>query len=50
MWRKGQVAEGDAGTPVRMAEGQAVTAKITKRLDEMVPISELPVRISGLFA
>ena len=45
MWRKGQVAEGEAGTLVRMAEGQGVTAKITKRLDEMLPIADLPARI-----
>jgi hypothetical protein len=42
MWRKGEVAEGLAGTLVRMAEGQAVTAKITKKLADMRPINELP--------
>jgi hypothetical protein len=30
MWRKGEVAEGTAGHLVRMAEGQAVTYKITR--------------------
>lgn len=42
MWRKGMVAEGQAGTLVRMAEGQAVTYKLTKRLEGMVNISVLP--------
>ena len=42
MWRKGAVAEGDAGRLVRMAEGQAVTYKITKKLDDMLPIEMMP--------
>ncbi len=42
MWRKGEVAENRAGTLVRMAEGQAVTYKLTKRLDDMMDIAELP--------
>lgn len=42
MWRKGDVAEDRAGTLVRMAEGQAVTYKITKKLSDMIPIDELP--------
>ena len=37
MWRKGDVAEGKAGKLVRMAEGQAVTYKITKKLADMMP-------------
>lgn len=41
MWRKGVVAEGGAGRMVRMAEGQSVAYKITKKLSEMKPISEL---------
>ena len=45
MWRKGVVAEGQAGTLVRMAEGQAVTYKLTKRLAEMVDIDGLPARM-----
>lgn len=45
MWRKGVVAEGRAGTLVRMAEGQAVTYKLTKRLAEMASIDGLPARI-----
>ena len=40
-WRKGEVAEGVAGRLVRMAEGQSTTHKLTKRLDQMRPISEL---------
>ena len=42
MWRKGVVAEGGAGRLVRMAEGQAVTYKLTKKLGDMVAIEELP--------
>ena len=45
MWRKGAVAENRAGTLVRMAEGQAVTYKLTKRLDGMESITQLPDRI-----
>lgn len=40
-WRKGDVAEEKAGRLVRMAEGQAVTYKLTKRLPDMKPISAL---------
>lgn len=42
MWRKGDVAEGKSGTLVRMAEGQAVTWKLTKQLSSMIPIENLP--------
>jgi hypothetical protein len=42
MWRKGEVAENRAGSLVRMAEGQAVTYKITKKLADMMPIDDLP--------
>ncbi|MEQ1607156.1 MAG: hypothetical protein ABL999_20005 [Pyrinomonadaceae bacterium] len=45
MWRKGDVAEGNAGTLVRMAEGQAVTWKLTKKLSDMLPIEKLPEMI-----
>ena len=38
MWRKGMVAEGGAGTLVRMAEGQAVTYKLTKKQEDMHPV------------
>ena len=41
-WRKGVVAEGGAGTLVRMAEGQAVTYKLTKKRNDMRPIEDLP--------
>ena len=37
MWRKGEVAENRAGRLVRMAEGQAVTYKLTKKLGDMKP-------------
>ncbi len=42
MSRKGDVAEGKAGNLVRMAEGQSITFKLTKRLSEMRPIREMP--------
>ena len=45
MWRKGMVAEGRAGALVRMAEGQAVTWKITKKLEDMRSIDDLPAMI-----
>ncbi len=45
MWRKGMVAENRAGTLVRMAEGQAVTYKLTKKLDDMLDIASLPSAI-----
>ena len=45
MWRKGAVAEGRAGRLVRMAEGQAVTYKLTKRLAEMTAINLFPDRV-----
>ena len=45
VWRKGDVAEGNAGTLVRMAEGQAVTSKLTKKLSDMRPIEALPVML-----
>jgi hypothetical protein len=41
-WRKGEVSEGVAGTLVRMAEGQSVTHKLTKRPDTMKSIEDLP--------
>jgi len=49
MWRKGEVAEGDAGRLVRMAEGQAVTYKITKKLSDMRPIADLPTILRRLW-
>ena len=45
MWRKGAVAENRAGTLVRMAEGQAVTYKLTKKLKDMVAITEFPAMV-----
>ena len=41
-WRKGAVSEGSAGTLVRMAEGQSVTFKLTKKPATMRKIEELP--------
>ena len=48
IWRKGDVAEGRAGTLVRMAEGQSITFKITKKLSEMRPIQQMPREIQRL--
>lgn len=48
MWRKGEVAEEKAGKLVRMAEGQAVTYKITKKLAHLMPIEELVGRIESI--
>jgi hypothetical protein len=50
VWRKGMVAEHKAGKLVRMAEGQGVTSKLTKRLDEMIPIKRLPERIQQILS
>ena len=48
MWPKGEVAEEKAGRLVRMAEGQSVTYKITKKLSDMRPIADLPNSIISL--
>ena len=48
IWRKGEVAEGDAGTLVRMAEGQGVTYKLTKKQEDMQPVDGLPDWIRGI--
>ena len=48
MWGKGELAEGKAGSLVRMAEGQGVTWKLTKKLSDMRPIAELPIAIASL--
>lgn len=48
MWRKGEVAEEKAGHLVRMAEGQSVTYKITKKLSDMRPIRDLPASVRSL--
>lgn len=47
-WRKGVVAEGGAGSLVRMAEGQAVTYKLTKKLEDLRRIQELPPGITEI--
>lgn len=50
IWRKGDVAEGRAGALVRMAEGQSITFKITKKQSDMRPIQEMPSEIQRLVA
>ena len=46
-WRKGDLAEGNAGRLVRMAEGQSITFKLTKRLSEMNPVEDLPTWVKS---
>ncbi len=41
-WTKGEVSEGKAGNLVRMAEGQSVTFKLTKKPSAMRAIEEIP--------
>jgi len=48
LWRKGEVAENRAGRLVRMAEGQAVTTKLTKKLNDLRPIHDLPIEINQI--
>lgn len=48
IWRKGDVAENKAGRLVRMAEGQAVTSKLTKKPSDLVDISQLPELIAKI--
>ena len=50
MWRKGIVAEHRAGALVRMAEGQAVTYKLTKKLADMRDIDGFPGAITVALA
>ncbi|KKZ15151.1 MAG: hypothetical protein TH68_01880, partial [Candidatus Synechococcus spongiarum 142] len=50
IWRKGMVAEQKAGSLVRMAEGQGVTCKITKRLNEMFPVRRLAEMIRDILS
>lgn len=45
VWSKGDVAEGVAGHLVRMAEGQSVTFKLTKKADDLDSIVRLPAWI-----
>ena len=45
VWSKGDVAESAAGRLVRMAEGQSVTFKLTKKADDLDDIGRLPVWI-----
>ena len=47
VWRKGEVSENVAGRLVRMAEGQSVTYKLTKKPAAMRKIEELPDWIRG---
>ena len=42
VWSKGDVAESVAGNLVRMAEGQSVTFKLTKKADDLDSIVRLP--------
>lgn len=42
VWSKGDVAEESAGSLVRMAEGQSVTFKLTKKVGDLNGIAGLP--------
>jgi hypothetical protein len=48
VWTKVEVSEQQAGRLVRMAEGQSVTFKLTKRPEQMHPIEDLPRWAIGL--
>lgn len=48
VWRKGDVAENKAGRLVRMAEGQAVTYKLTKNLNDMKDVSEMKAYLDSI--
>lgn len=50
MWRKGDVAEGLAGKLIRMAEGQSVTYKLSKKLEDLSRIDGLPDRVREALA
>ena len=47
-WRKGEVSEGAAGSLVRMAEGQSVTHKLTKRPQDMRMIEDLTAWVRSI--
>jgi len=42
LWDKQEVLDGKAGSLVEMAKDQGVTYKITKKLESMLPVEELP--------
>ena len=46
IWTKGEVAEGKGGTLVRMAEGQSITFKLTKKPASMSKIENLPAELN----
>ena len=48
VWTKGALAEHRAGKLVRMAEGQSVTFKLTKRGSDLLPIEQLPAAIRAI--
>lgn len=48
VWTKEEVIQREAGTLVHMAESQETTLKLTKRLDDLHPIEELPAWASTI--
>jgi hypothetical protein len=48
LWKKGDIAENKAGKLVRMAEGQSVTFKLTKKLDDMSDLELLVPKIKKI--
>ena len=49
VWSKDKVIKGKAGKLVSMAQDQAVTAKLTKKLSDMRPIKQLPILLRRAF-
>jgi len=50
MWDKQDVLDGKAGSLVEMAKAQGVTYKITKKLEAMLPVEELPRAIRAILS
>ncbi|MDE0522842.1 MAG: hypothetical protein F4Z95_08760 [Gammaproteobacteria bacterium] len=48
VWSKSAVAVNKAGKLVRMAEGQAVTFKLTKRAEHLLAVEDMPATIRTL--
>ena len=49
-WRKGDIAEGRAGHLVTMDRGSSATFKLTKKRDDMYPLSEFNAEIKRIVA
>lgn len=49
-WRKGDVSEGHAGRLVTMDMGSSATFKLTKKRDDLHPLSEFETRIIAILS